>query len=77
MHLMISKKSLAILLVCLIGLFSCEKKVPHVEFASMIGVKGIHNSQFLYPEDFILTDKGKLYVSDALRSDIQVFDSKF
>jgi tripartite motif-containing protein 71 len=43
------------------------------EFVTSWGTKGTQDGNFLYVEDFALDAQGNILVTDALRSDVQVF----
>ena len=63
----------------LLGCWNADQTQNHVKFVGSWGSEGTRDGQFLYIEDFAISADGHLLVTDALRSDVQIFtkDGKF
>lgn len=74
---MISKKGLLVTVGCILALMCAvvaNAETPQFEHVMNIGTKGAGPGQFQYVEDFDFAADGNLLASDALNSNIQVFD---
>ena len=65
-----------IMLVLLFSMTACGGDITgsdQVKFVSAWGANGNEDGQFLYIEDFDFSQDGNLFVTDALKKDVQVF----
>ena len=67
---------MSVLVVAVIfSISACTKEKPNAEFVTTFGNKGTGNGQFRYVEDFAFDKDGKILITDAINSNVQVFKS--
>ena len=70
------KKQIPILILALMvlaGMSGCKGEKAPYEYVLSIGQKGTGPGEFQYVEDFAIDSQGRLLVTDALNSTVQIF----